>query len=225
MKMLKRLFGRDIVLRTVVGVLLGLLVVALFLAPWIRLPLLGAVWLLACYELLQMSRCGSSWRLVPQGLLVSAGMVVILLLFSVSWQWTLVLAVGVVATDVIALVVGRLAKSASDYSTHRFSVHSPSKTWEGVVGGVIGSAVFSCLAVELLGLGWSLYVIVLLVAVPLIAVWGDFFESRLKRDVGVKDASALLGPHGGIIDRLDSICPVFATVGTAVLLLIATGML
>ena len=34
---------------------------------------------------------------------------------------------------------------------------------------------------------------------------GDLFESALKRDLEVKDTSTLLGPHGGVLDRLDAV--------------------
>ena len=42
---------------------------------------------------------------------------------------------------------------------------------------------------------------VLAIAAPV----GDLFESMLKRDAGVKDAGALLGGHGGMLDRLDAL--------------------
>lgn len=224
MKTLTRWFGNDIVMRTVIGVLLGLLVVLLFAVPAVRPPVLGVVWLLASYELVRMARRGKSWRLWPQWLIVSGGIAVVMVLFGQSWQWTLVLAMGVVATDVMALVVGRLAKAVPGYTTHRFSMYSPSKTWEGAIGGIAGSVLAMSSVVVLLGIGMTWYVLLLLMAVPLVAVWGDFFESRLKRDVGVKDTSSLLGPHGGLVDRLDSICAVFATVGFAVIVLLSLGI-
>ena len=41
--------------------------------------------------------------------------------------------------------------------------------------------------------------------VALAAPVGDLFESLVKRDLGVKDAGRIFGPHGGVLDRLDAV--------------------
>ena len=89
---------------------------------------------------------------------------------------------------------------------------SPSKTWEGLVGGMVAVAgIAGCAAVALrqplvaaIGFGC---------AVGLFSVVGDLTESMFKRAAGLKDSSRLLPGHGGILDRIDSVsaaAPLFA---------------
>jgi phosphatidate cytidylyltransferase len=83
---------------------------------------------------------------------------------------------------------------------------SPKKTVEGLAGGLISSVLVAALVGPRLlpGLDWirasSLGLIL-----AILGVFGDLFESLLKRSVGVKDASSLFPGHGGILDRLDSV--------------------
>jgi phosphatidate cytidylyltransferase len=82
---------------------------------------------------------------------------------------------------------------------------SPKKSWEGLVGSLLATGAGGAFAVHyLLGQPWWQGV-VLGVVVSAAAILGDLAESLLKRDLGVKDMSALLPGHGGLMDRLDSV--------------------
>ena len=83
---------------------------------------------------------------------------------------------------------------------------SPSKTWSGLAGGVIGAAVFGALAADFFELGAPFLYIGGLMGV--IAQGGDLYESWMKRRAGVKDSGTILPGHGGVLDRLDGLLPV-----------------
>jgi len=83
---------------------------------------------------------------------------------------------------------------------------SPKKTIEGAIGGfVFGTALFAGVG------GWWLPGMPValrgLVGMTIVAlgIAGDLFESMLKRSAGVKDSSALIPGHGGILDRIDAL--------------------
>ena len=89
---------------------------------------------------------------------------------------------------------------------HPMAPHiSPKKSWEGLAGSVIFTAIGGYLAFHYLldRNGWIGAAVGLLAVIT--ATTGDLIESSLKRDFSIKDMSNLLPGHGGMMDRLDSI--------------------
>ena len=83
---------------------------------------------------------------------------------------------------------------------------SPKKTIEGAVGGLVVATIFITAAGP-----WvfprtrPLSLALVGVAIVVLGICGDLFESRLKRAAGVKDSSALIPGHGGVLDRIDAL--------------------
>lgn len=118
----------------------------------------------------------------------------------------LFLVITIETSDVLQFCWGRLA------GRHKVipSV-SPNKTWEGLLGGIASAAALS-LALRFL----TPFSIPETIGVALLACLVGFFGgavmSAVKRDFGVKDFGHLIPGHGGMLDRLDSLCyaaPVF----------------
>jgi phosphatidate cytidylyltransferase len=89
---------------------------------------------------------------------------------------------------------------------------SPAKTWEGFVAGFAASVLVSFFALyqdrERFLEIWE--ALLLGAVIALAGTVGDLFESAVKRDMQVKDTGRILGRHGGVLDRVDSL--LFATV-------------
>ncbi|NWF66816.1 MAG: phosphatidate cytidylyltransferase [Campylobacterales bacterium] len=110
----------------------------------------------------------------------------------ISLVW---LVVTVAFTDICAFFVGK------KFGKTPFSPSSPNKTLEGVIGGVIFGTLFG----TIIG---SIYVgvissVVITLFVSIFSVFGDLFESYLKREAEVKDSGNILPGHGGVLDRVD----------------------
>lgn len=108
----------------------------------------------------------------------------------------------VFAADTGAFFVGRT------FGRHSLApAISPKKSWEGFVGGVLAAVGMGFVILykdraEFLSVPESL---LLGLVIALAAVLGDLFESAVKRDLEVKDSGRVLGGHGGMLDRLDSL--------------------
>jgi phosphatidate cytidylyltransferase len=110
--------------------------------------------------------------------------------------------IAVFAADTLAFFAGRLL------GRHKLApTMSPGKTWEGFVAGTIAAVAVAFFALyedrETYLAIWE--ALLLGVVVALAAALGDLFESALKRDMQVKDTGRLLGGHGGVLDRVDSL--------------------
>jgi phosphatidate cytidylyltransferase len=90
---------------------------------------------------------------------------------------------------------------------------SPGKTREGAIGGAVAVALWAALFVIIEPFPFSgMLLFVATMSAAIISVFGDLFESSMKRSAGIKDSGAILPGHGGILDRIDSLLaavPVF----------------
>lgn len=83
---------------------------------------------------------------------------------------------------------------------------SPKKTGEGFLGGYWGSALALIAYKIFVGTSYSYVFIVCFVPfIGFAALFGDLFESYLKRRAGIKDTGSILPGHGGLLDRVDSL--------------------
>lgn len=116
--------------------------------------------------------------------------------------WVIAFVVTVSMIDTAGYLVGR------KLGKHQMAPGvSPKKSIEGLIASIVAGSTSSVLFIvfALHGPWWLgiLFAAVMLLA----AVFGDLAESLIKRDLGVKDMSALLPGHGGVMDRMDSILP------------------
>jgi phosphatidate cytidylyltransferase len=105
----------------------------------------------------------------------------------------------VAVTDIFAYLVGK--NFAREFFDVGFCDTSPNKSWEGVIGGVVSATVIGSIS----GLAFFNFLDSFFIALFLsvASVFGDLFESFLKRRAGVKDSGNILPGHGGVLDRID----------------------
>lgn len=192
---------------TAVPVMLGSATIGwLVLALWLRFPGFG-----------RPQSTGDRPSFQPLKLIV-IGLILLAAFVAISWLhfynpwWVVFLLLVIAAADIGAFFAG-----------HRLGgpklapVISPGKTWSGVAGGLVAAIVTAAICSRLMPDIPLEPVAAALVAVVLVAlsIFGDLLISLFKRHRGLKDTSALLPGHGGMLDRIDGLsaaAPVFAFV-------------
>ncbi len=104
------------------------------------------------------------------------------------------------SSDTFAYLAGRT------FGKHKlFPSVSPKKTWEGFIGGIIGTIGISVLLHYSFGIFSIPVWIGLALVIAVFGLWGDLIQSMLKRSLELKDSGTILPGHGGILDRFDSL--------------------
>ncbi|QIB35677.1 phosphatidate cytidylyltransferase [Ancylobacter pratisalsi] len=104
------------------------------------------------------------------------------------------------STDIAAYFCGRLLGGPKLWPRV-----SPNKTWSGAIGGTAFGTCAGMLVVFLFGIDSALLAAPVACIASIASQGGDLFESSMKRRFGVKDSSALIPGHGGLMDRLDGL--------------------
>lgn len=188
--------------RVISGAVLIALTVALvwFAPPVIFESFAVVVGLLAVWELV---------RLVPVALATLIALVYIALPLAALVQIRLIAGPGAVFLVMLTIMISDTAQYYTGRAFGRRPLApaiSPKKTIEGAIGGFV----FGTIALVVIGAFWAPQLgigarLVLGVAVVALGIAGDLFESFLKRRAGVKDSSALIPGHGGVLDRIDAL--------------------
>ncbi|MBW3658287.1 MAG: phosphatidate cytidylyltransferase, partial [Actinobacteria bacterium] len=114
---------------------------------------------------------------------------------------TLAVVGGAIFTDIGGYFVG------TRFGRHKIAPSvSPAKSWEGLLGGLVLSALIGALVLPNIG---DLFDVPTAIVLPVLAglagFIGDLTESMVKRDLGVKDLGTIIPGHGGVLDRVDGI--------------------
>jgi phosphatidate cytidylyltransferase len=182
--------------------------------------LIGIVWWLLALILLILYPKASSWwgnskliRCVMGILVLTPCWIGLITLQGFSPEVLLYCLVLVWAVDSAAYFVGK------KWGKHKITpAVSPGKSYEGLIGALLAAIIISAIGGWVFALSkeqWTAFLFICLLGGVFVSLFGDLFESMLKRQSNVKDSGTLLPGHGGILDRIDSLIttiPFFALI-------------
>lgn len=201
----------ELVKKTAIGICMLLIAVPLAFHGWAGFTALLAVAALGTeIEFHKLAKSyGRHNLLVRERSIVYVSLLIASLLYAYSPALALATAFCILGCDICSLGGGLLLGGkiflTKDGKPVLVSEWSPNKTWEGVAIGITAAAIAYVVTLECMGaqtnmLDWETGIII-----AGASIIGDLSESKMKRSLGIKDASSMLGAHGGFFDRLDSI--------------------
>jgi phosphatidate cytidylyltransferase len=153
---------------------------------------------------------GTRWKAPNSAVLAIAGWIALVPMWLAlvrlqATPWALLTFMSIVwIADTAAYLAGKR------WGKHKLApLISPGKTWEGAAGAAVAVALYYLLLYVAVGddarYFEALFGLLVFIAIFVLSVEGDLFESLLKRQAGVKDSGQLLPGHGGILDRIDGL--------------------
>lgn len=192
--------------RTIIGICLLIVFILSFYFNIFPI-LLAGITILGTYELIKLYINYKKGFLLLYLLFFIIGLGSCFLLYNYNPVIVFITILLIVFNDSFAYLLGKL------FGKTHFSKISPNKTIEGIVFGIVGTyALFliinyftnNSLLMMLSRNPLNINGLIIILIVCICGIIGDLFESLMKRKVGIKDTSNILGEQGGIIDRVDS---------------------
>jgi phosphatidate cytidylyltransferase len=198
--------GKKLLTTRIIAVVCGMALVfasAMAGMGWTVILLLASFWICNFHFLFSYSSAPetSSYR---NSLILFAGLVYIpltLQFFTTMTSWEIL----------FVLMASSASDTAAFYAGSYFGKKkiwpaiSPKKSWAGSFGGLVACIIACSVYGKFLGNSSLISWIIFGAALNIAAQMGDFFESALKRKLGIKDSGVILPGHGGVLDRIDSL--------------------
>ena len=133
--------------------------------------------------------------------LVSPMVIVAAIIFTQNKALLLLPFIMIWASDIGAYFIGK------KFGKNKLAKNiSPGKTIEGALGGFVCNIICASILVNFFAISFHIMLFFAIIVTAL-SIFGDIYQSFLKRQANVKDSGSFIPGHGGLFDRLDSFCP------------------